>query len=121
MLPGIWMSVNSREMAERELKIDIASSALTASTGQNLDRFDVDCAHAQDHLVFHDKHIGHGSLICRHRSPHSHTRASIGPEMSANATTRPEGPTVRVSRKIRRRGAPQQRAEGRGAYRSIVW
>src|ERR1700722_1938877 len=35
MLPGIWMSVNSSEMSERDSRIDIASSALTASTGRN--------------------------------------------------------------------------------------
>ena len=35
MLPGIWISVNNRDMSDRDSRIEIAWSALMASTGQN--------------------------------------------------------------------------------------
>jgi hypothetical protein len=35
MLPGIWMSVNSSSMSERDWRIASASSALMASTAAN--------------------------------------------------------------------------------------
>jgi hypothetical protein len=34
-LPGIWMSVNSSEISERDSRIESASSALTASSELN--------------------------------------------------------------------------------------
>ena len=59
MLPGIWMSVNSISMSERDSRIASASSALTASTGVEpgiLD--DIHRAHAQHHFVFDNKNVG---------------------------------------------------------------
>ena len=60
MLPGIWISVNSSDMSERDSRMESASSALTASTGSEsgiLD--DIDGAHAQHHLVFDDEYVRH--------------------------------------------------------------
>ena len=60
MLPGIWMSVNSRDMSERDFRIDIASSALTASTEREPGILhDIDRAHAQHHFVLDDENVRH--------------------------------------------------------------
>ena len=85
MLPGIWMSENSSEMSERDSRMESASSALTASNSREpgiLD--DVDGAHAQHHLVFHDKDV-------RWRTPDLMTWT---PDTFLEGTTRSAPPIV---------------------------
>ena len=57
-VPGIWMSVNSSEMSERDSRMVSASSALTASIGREAGVLDdIDGAHAQHHFVFDDEDV----------------------------------------------------------------